>query len=292
MTITPQLRVSEAEPSPIVRDFGLYAEFLCNNRMTLTPKSQYLAKKPLYQINQLMTTYVTADNPNYDQHSYPLLHLFYHLALAGRLFRKAQSKGGRFELQPTERYSIYQNLKPAEKYFFLLETLWIDVDWKDINPAWSRDEAGLNIGQVFKFVSQQQPDRVITVNASKNELLKNLFDRLGRHILNLSFYGFWRVTRDEEATGILYSKYDFRVATLTPSKLGVALAGILATARNLPYWNVPSRRGDGETGVIPGSPLPSQNTYRQVQEMIREIQTGKKARINKKVQPEYKEEPF
>ncbi|MEW6663164.1 MAG: hypothetical protein ACOY9Y_03495 [Bacillota bacterium] len=67
MIITPQLRVSEAEPSPIVRDFGLYAEFLSNNRTALTPKNQYLAKQPLYQINQLMTTYVTAGNPNYDQ---------------------------------------------------------------------------------------------------------------------------------------------------------------------------------------------------------------------------------
>ncbi|MHB1127346.1 MAG: plasmid pRiA4b ORF-3 family protein [Bacillota bacterium] len=292
MTITPQIRVNEAEPSPIVRDFGLYSEFLCNDRTPLTPKNQYLAKKPLYQINQQMATYVTADNPNFDQTSYPLLNLFYHLALAGKLFRKVKSKSDRFELQSTERYCMYQSLKPVEKYFFLLETLWIDVDWKDINPVQFRGEAELNLGEIFKFVSQQQPDRVITVKAGKSDLFSSMLNRLGRHMLILSFYGFWRVTRDEEAVGIQFSKYDFRAATLTPSKFGVVLAGILATIRNLPDWNVPSRMENGETKVIPGSPLPSQNKYRQIQEMIKEIQTGKKARGTNRKELVYKEEPF
>ncbi|MHB1418561.1 MAG: plasmid pRiA4b ORF-3 family protein [Bacillota bacterium] len=292
MTITPQIMVNEMEPSPIVRDFELYTEFLRNDRTALTPKNQYLAKKPLYQINQQMATYVTADNPNFDQTSYPLLNLFYHLVLAGKLFRKIQAKAGRFELQSTERYVIYQSLKLAEKYFFLLETLWIDVDWKDINPVQSRDEAELNIGEFFKIVSQQQPGRVITAKSGKSNLLSSLLNKLGLHMLILSFYGFWRVTRDEEAMGLLYSKYDFRAATLTPSGFGVNLAGILATVRNLPYWNVPNRRENGETEVIPGSPLPRQNRYRQIQETIKSLQAGKKARVNKSEEQVYKEEPF
>jgi len=299
MTITPRLRVNEEEPSPIVRDFGLYTESLCNNRTPLTPKNQYLAKKHLYQINQLMKTFVTDDNPNLDQPSYPLLNLFYHLALSGQLFRKVQSKGGRFELQPTERYRSYQSLTPAEKYFSLLETLWIDVDWNELNPVRYHDEPEMNIGNVFRFVSQQKLGRVIAVSVKEDRLLKNLMDQLGYYIFCLSFYGFWEATRDEEAIDTLFSKYDFRAATLTPSRFGVTVAGILATTRNLPYWNIPSRRRYGETRVIPGSPLPSQNRYRQFQEMIKEFSRGKryrikgkKDRISKEEEPVYKEEPF
>ena len=114
------LRVSESEPTPIVRDFGIYAEFLRNNRVVLTPKSQHLAKATLYQLNKLMQTYVTADNPNFNQLSYPLLNLFYHLALNGKLLHKVQAKGDRYELQPTE----LPHLHPPS-----LEWLW-PVFWQ------------------------------------------------------------------------------------------------------------------------------------------------------------------
>ena len=111
------LRVSESAPTPIVRDFRIFTEFLSNNRVVLTPKNQHLAKATLHQLNKLMATYVTEDNLNFNQLSYPLLNLFYHLALAGKLLRKVQAKGDRYELQPTERYSRYQDLNPVEKFY-------------------------------------------------------------------------------------------------------------------------------------------------------------------------------
>jgi len=237
------LRVSESAPTPIVRDFRIFTEFLSNNRVVLTPKNQHLAKAALHQLNKLMATYVTEDNLNFNQLSYPLLNLFYHLALAGKLLRKVQAKGNQYELQPTERYSRYQDLNSVEKYFFLLETLWIQVDWNELNSTYRRNNVWLNIGNVFKFVSEQVPNKVIEVDSAQNEIFKHLLDSLNRHVLTLSFFGLWEVTKDEEAMSVLYSKYDFRAATFTPSEFGVVMATILTTVRNLPFWNVPMTKG-------------------------------------------------
>ena len=286
------LRVSESEPTPIVRDFGIYAEFLRNNRVVLTPKSQHLAKATLYQLNKLMQTYVTEDNPNFNQLSYPLLNLFYHLALNGKLLHKVQAKGDRYELQPTVRYSKYQELRSVEKYFFLLETLWIKVDWKELNSTYGRYDVGLNIGNLFKFVGKQVPKKVIKVDVAKDEILKHLLDSLNQHVLTLSFFGLWEVTKDEEAVGILYSKYDFRASTFTPTEFGVAMAIILATVRDLPYWNVPYRRETGEDNLIPGAPLVQNNKYIAIQDMIKEFKTGKKTKKDKKAESDFVEEPF
>jgi Plasmid pRiA4b ORF-3-like protein. len=283
MSAQSRLRVSETEPTPIVRDFGIFTDILSNNRVVLTPKNQQLAKATLYQLNKLMATHVTEDNPNFNQFSYPLLNLFYNLALAGKLLRKVQAKGNRYELQPTERYSSYQDLRTVEKYFYLLETLWIQVDWKELNPTHGRDDVGLNMENVFKFVSQQVPNKVIKVDSAQNEIFKQLLDSLNRHVLTLSFYGLWEVTKDEEAAGILYSKYDFRASTLTPSEFGVAMATVLATVRNLPFWNVPIRREYGEDNLIPGASLSRHNRYILIQDMIEKYKTGKKTKNYKQV---------
>ncbi len=133
---------------------------------------------------------------------------------------------------------------------------------------------------------------MIKVDAAKDEILKHLLDSLNQHVLTLSFFGLWEVTRDEEAVSIHYSKYDFRASTFTPSKFGVVMAIILATVRDLPYWNVPNRREYGEDNLIPGAPLSKHNKYILIQDMIKEIKTGKKTGKNKKAESVFIEEPF
>jgi len=76
--------------------------------------------------------------PRTDQTGYPLLHLFYHLVLAWKLFQKVSGKGSRLVLKTTGRLQAYEELKPAEKYFFLLETFWVDADWEKLQVGYSR----------------------------------------------------------------------------------------------------------------------------------------------------------
>lgn len=101
----------------------------------LSPKNQYMSKERLWGLNQLMSFKMEDANPKLDQGSYPLLHMFYHLALAGKLAIMIPNKGGRFFLKVTECYEEYSNLTMAEQYFFLLETLWIDADWGALQKA-------------------------------------------------------------------------------------------------------------------------------------------------------------
>jgi len=78
-----------------------------------------------------MTHPLPDTTPRTDQTLYPLLHLFYHLILAGKLYQKVSGKGSRLGLKPTGRLQAYEELKLTEKYFSLLGTLWIDADWKN-----------------------------------------------------------------------------------------------------------------------------------------------------------------
>jgi len=34
------------------------------------------------------------------------------------------------------RLQAYEELKPAEKYFFLLETFWVDADWEKLQVGY------------------------------------------------------------------------------------------------------------------------------------------------------------
>jgi len=121
--ITLPLTITETKPTPIVKDFNTFTHYLTTNPIGLTKTNEFLSRRDLYELNQRMSNPVTDVTPRTDQPSYPLLHLFQHLALAGKLFFKVPEKGKVF-LQPDERLQKYEELSIPEKYFFLLEILW------------------------------------------------------------------------------------------------------------------------------------------------------------------------
>lgn len=124
--------ITETEPTPLIRDFAAFARYLRTHKIVLTSTNEFISGRDLYELNKEMTHPLQGTTPRTDQTLCPLLHLFYHLVLAGKLFQKVTEKGSRFALKPTARLQLYEELMHAEKYFFLLETLWIDADWKKL----------------------------------------------------------------------------------------------------------------------------------------------------------------
>ena len=113
------LTITGTEPTPLLKDFAVFAAYLKENRVSLNPSKAFINGRALYEINGEMSAPRPDATPRTPQTFYPLLHLFYHLSLAGKLFQKAA--GGRRQiLEPTDRLPLYEALKPAEKYFFLL----------------------------------------------------------------------------------------------------------------------------------------------------------------------------
>ena len=117
------LNITSTYPTPMLNDFRIFMDSLNKEETALTPKNQYMSKERLWGLNQLMSFKMEDANSKLDQGSYPLLHLFYHLALAGKLAIMLPDKGGKFYLKVTERYEEYLNLTMTEQYLYLLETL-------------------------------------------------------------------------------------------------------------------------------------------------------------------------
>ncbi|PIX76710.1 MAG: hypothetical protein COZ37_06485 [bacterium (Candidatus Ratteibacteria) CG_4_10_14_3_um_filter_41_18] len=260
-TILPILTISETEPTPLLQDFATFIHYLIGHHIVLTRTNEFISGKELYELNQMMTYPLPDSTSRTEQPSYPLLHLFYYLVLAGKLFQKTSKKGRRLVLEPTGRLQIYEELKPAEKYFFLLETFWVDADWEKLQGTHAHSPID-TVPAVLEYMSKQQAGRKIRLKDERK--IPNLiwiFWDWGYFLLYFSFFGFWDVTRDEDTLKQYGVKRYFQAESITPSAFGVRMFLILKEARKLPYWNLPSRRKSGEWKNIPGSPLPDENPF-------------------------------
>ncbi|MEA1863642.1 MAG: hypothetical protein U9N46_00335, partial [Euryarchaeota archaeon] len=84
----PVFAITETEPTPLLRDFATFTRYLSTHRIVITRANEFLSGRDLYELNQGMTHPLPDTTPRTSQSLYPLLHLFYHLVLAGELFRK------------------------------------------------------------------------------------------------------------------------------------------------------------------------------------------------------------
>ncbi|WP_459930605.1 plasmid pRiA4b ORF-3 family protein [Desulfosporosinus burensis] len=193
-----------------------------------------MSKERLWELNQFKSFKVEDATPKLDQGSYPLLHMFYHLALAAKLSVMLPSKGGRFQLKVTERYEEYLKLTSAEQYFFLLETLWIDADWGALQKAtYGRIPNVRLISSIWQELAQSKARKALNVKDSESPW-RNLWD-WGYFLWYFTYFGFWQFTQDEEALN--FSRRKIEATTLTPTEFGVCIAPILYKYRDYLDWN-------------------------------------------------------
>jgi hypothetical protein len=256
MSELPVFAITETEPTPLLRDFAIFTRYLSTHHIVLTRANEFLSGSDLYELNQEMTHPLPDTTPRTSQSLYPLLHLLYHLVLAGKLFRKVSEKGSRLFLKPTERLQVYGELKLTERYFFLLETFWIDVDWEKLQEGCFGGPSVYIVPPVLGSLSEQQPGKRIYLKGEEASDMPRMLWDWGYFTLYFSFFGFWAVTRDEDLVARHSPKRSFPAETITPSTFGVTMAEVLRKARNLLCWNLPNRRDFGEWNAIPGSPLP------------------------------------
>jgi hypothetical protein len=252
--------ITETEPTPLLRDFAAFTGYLSTHNIVLTRTNEFLSGRDLYELNQEMTHPLPDATPRTSQGAYPLLHLFYHLVLAGKLFRKVSEKGSRLALKPTERLQAYEELKLTERYFFLLETFWIDTDWETLKEGCFGGPSVYLVSHLLESLIEQQPGKRIYLKGEEASDMSQLLWNWGYFLLYFSFFGFWEVTRDEDLVAPNWPKRSFPAETMTPSTFGVTMAEVLREARNLFYWNLPNRREFGELDAVPGSPRPGKDS--------------------------------
>ncbi|MEQ8191657.1 MAG: plasmid pRiA4b ORF-3 family protein [Candidatus Eremiobacterota bacterium] len=246
--------ITETKPTTILKDFATFTEYLTDHVVDLSTVNEFMPKKILYELNQNMTSPLPDRTPGSEQTLYPLLHLFYHIVIAGKLFHKIPEKGNKFTLKPAERIQIYKDLTDTEKYFFLLETLWVDADWDKLQAGYFKKSPLFMMNYFMEYLSKRQPDEKIKIEKNRDSYFPlDMLYFWEYFLLYFSYFGFWEVIKDTKEQ---YSKHAFQAESITPTDFGVVMASILKEKRDINLWNLPYRRNELlEWKVIPGLPL-------------------------------------
>lgn len=266
----PPLTITNQTPTPLVADFNTLIDYLLKqNPVSLTKLNEVFRRKDLYNLNQQMKTHsIPNASPRIDQPSYPLLHL----SLASRLFYKEPTDTQTLFQPDQQRVQMYKELTATEKYFFLLETLWVDSDWKKLQGKdLGRAPSPNIVSYVMEFIGEKHPGEKIKVREHPEhprvtEFGETVYD-WEYFLIYFTFFGIWHFTQviDENTT-----RRDFRAQSITPTAFGVTIAPILSEDREFILWNLPYRRKTfGEWKIMPGSPLPAEGMHTFYQENYR-----------------------
>lgn len=229
---------------PLIRDFDCLCNYLRRHKVHLTKKKEVISRTFLPEINQQMSVKNENATNNKEQEFYPYIHLLFTLAVNGKLFHKQDGAKGRLYIEPAEKLDQYFDLTGLEKYYFLLETLWVDTNWAYVMKR-GYNRAGHLLQDLLCMVSEEMK--------SGDSFLITSGD-LGPFIDYFSWFGFWEEADEEE-----FGDQDHVISGLTKTRLkitdqGCSLARILLVDRNLQLWNIHERKLNGELNPIPGSP--------------------------------------
>lgn len=244
-------------PIILVRDFDQFIDYVENRSIRLTKTQEYISRKQLQEINNRMTVRNETANGYTDQESYPYIHLFYYLALSSRLLVKKYTKGGSSSFVQTERLQLYQELTDLEKYFFLLETFWVDLNWaKLLNERYNT--LTLSQQEILFIFSKKKAGYTISINQHgeiDDDILSNRLDIWNYFLLYFEWFGLWECEINQERVDTYYRKNRYFAKSIKLTAFGTKIIPILFLERAFQIWNIPERRLNGEVNPIPGSEL-------------------------------------
>lgn len=215
------------ENEPIVKNFDTFLSYLKENRVSLSRNKQYLTKKTTEHMKQSLSH---PENVSEEVYFYYLFNLFFSVAIEGGLFIKTCQ----LQLQETERLREYEQLTPTEKYFFMLETLWVDVNWEE--QLYYTTSLVPHGQPAIEYLAKMPAGKVIS---EKN--LKGPLTYLRRTLLPVYLSLFCLIQANYR--GALDGRGQFyTMDSMTVTERGRFILPILAKERNLHKWNTPYRR--------------------------------------------------
>ncbi|MEI3614114.1 IS1096 element passenger TnpR family protein [Pseudogracilibacillus sp. SO30301A] len=235
-------------PIELVSDFDQFMDYLCHHSIQLTNTKSHISRKHLPSINERLTIKAEEATDYTQQEYYPYIHFFYHIALAGQLIQLESFDSTKLQLTVTERWNLYNNLTDTEKYFFLLETFWIDVNWAKILDK-KDNPVHIVIEDVFSKLLDTKSNNCLKLNDS---LISRLTFHWDYFFVYLEWFGFWVCEKDHQAMDRYHSNKKFIAKSVTLTTFGKQMIPILLNNRHPQIWNIPYRRENGEVNPIPG----------------------------------------
>lgn len=211
---------------PILKDFHTFVKGLeeAGTHITNTGK---LPPKLCFALNEKMFYKKNVSDPRTHHHRYPLLYLFFHVAIDAQLFTYQEKAGKTVVVPIKERLSQYHKLNDLEKYFFLLQTMWMENDWSIIAGKEGNRSNAVEVHEALEIISNLEADQEYD-NYKPIRYLQNDLFFFNEYFI---FFGWWE-TAFTQGDGNTYIARKF-----TPTKLGVHLSKKLIVNRPVAYWN-------------------------------------------------------
>lgn len=182
-----------------------------------------------------MQTDQISDNHNRTpQYKYLLLHLFYYLAIGGKILKIDYSRSTKYLIK-NKNFETYKKLSESEKYLFLLETFWLDCDWEKLQAPKTNTDIEYDLENYLDEIMNQREPIV-------NDQLKY---NLGAFIKYLNFLGLWEV--------------DFLKLKLTET--GEFIVPILLNNWSFKDYNLSFLRKSGHEFGVYGARMAYQNPF-------------------------------
>ncbi|MDC3418094.1 IS1096 element passenger TnpR family protein [Aquibacillus salsiterrae] len=240
-------------PISLVRDFNEFIDYIEQHSVQITKTSEYISRKYLPMINERMSVKAEGVTAHSQQEYYPYIHFFYYIALAGRLVEKVSLNSTKPQLKVSERWNLFSKLTDTEKYLFMLETFWVDVNWSRLLDN-KKNAVHHILPDIFgKLVGESLGSGI---QLDENPLLSNLTFDWHHFFLYFEWFGIWNCEKDQERINHYGKKSYYFVKNILLSPFGEKVVPVLLESRNLEEWNLPLRREYGEVNPLPGSKLP------------------------------------
>ncbi|AWK51264.1 hypothetical protein DIC82_09605 [Clostridium beijerinckii] len=225
----------------LLEDFNKFVDYLKLNQVSIGKTTKYISTKFLYELNQLMSIKQEDITLKSNQLAYPLLHMFCNLVLNGKLFIEETARGGKLVLKATDRIHKFNELNNTEKYIFLLEILWIDCNFENLEYQTYGD---LNVYAAYESVMYLYQNKSNVVIYPNRHL--TYYSTI---LLYFSYFGIMDIEEDEEKKLQDKRKRKFIPKEIIISKMGFEIIKILNKKRNILQWNIPNRRENGEWNI-------------------------------------------
>lgn len=238
-------------PIQLVQDFEKFTKYLEENCVQLTKTKVFISRKYLPGINSQLSIRNDLVSRHSEQEAYPYIHFLYFLVLKGGLFQKVSAKSSQMKLQETNRLLLFRKLSATEKYLFLLETFWIDMDWDQLQEN-SYEDVAPSLQIFFNYVAKANQGEIFELDG---EILNYRTRNWNHYLQYFEWLGLWECETDIEAIEQHYRKNCYFAKKITVTELGMKVIPILLMKRNLQFWNIPLRQENGEVNPTPGALL-------------------------------------
>lgn len=190
-----KITITNYYPTTITTDFLEFLHYIENHKVTLTKTTQQIARKDLVAMYALMPEPKLEVNEKSNQIGYPLLHLFFQLAIKLELIQKRASGSTSVAAIHEENLALFKTMTTSEQYVSLLDCFWMHADWRELQGGRYHREP-YTIKSLFTYLEQFPIHNKVVI--SKDRELSNLLYDYGYFLLYFSYFGLWQVVLDEE----------------------------------------------------------------------------------------------